>query len=78
MFGLGWLGGWAKITKLYLLNILVMCGADAPVFVSVHDCAGADHMVHKEKDADLIMKYLQKRLKSTTHYIFTLFSSLIE
>ncbi len=61
VFGLGWLGDGATIKQMPLLNMLVMCGGEAPVVVSICDCT--DHMVAgKKKDAEYIMNFFQRKV----------------
>ncbi len=47
VFGYGWLGDGASIKRMFLLNMLIMCGGEAPVTVSVCDCT--DHTVDGNK-----------------------------
>ncbi len=59
-FGLGWLGDRATIKRIPLLNMLVMCGGEAPVVVSVCDCT--EQMVDgNKKVAEHIMKFSQEK-----------------
>ncbi len=53
VFGLGWLGDGATIKQMPLLNMLVMCGGEAPVVVSVCDCT--DHTWSLERKRTLII-----------------------
>ncbi len=62
VFGLGWLGDRATIKRTPLLNMLVMCGGESPVVVSVCDCM--DHMVDgNKKGAEYIMKLFQEKVE---------------
>ncbi len=61
MFGLAWIGDGTTFKPMPLMDMLVLCGQEVPVFVSICNCT--DYMADKKIDTEFIGKIFNDKVE---------------